>query len=64
MPMMGSQSIGDPLTSIKRGRPRTAPPNPSPVLTNPIQTKMREINAISVVVSTIISNDALWHKIL
>ena len=64
MPMMGSQSIGDPLISIRRGSPRTAPPKPSPVLTNPIHTKMREINAISVVVSTIISNDALWHKIL
>jgi hypothetical protein len=61
---MGSQSIGEPPTSIRRGRPRTAPPNPSPVLTKPIHTKMSEIMASSSEENTIISKDALWDIIL
>ena len=60
MPIIGNQSIGEPPTSMRSGKPRTAPPNPSPVLTKPIHTKMSAIDTISNEENTIISNDALW----
>lgn len=55
IPIIGSQSIGDPPTSIRSGSPKTAPPKPKPVLTKPIHTKMSEINIISNEVNTIIT---------
>jgi hypothetical protein len=55
IPIIGSQSMGDPPTSIRRGSPKTAPPKPRPVLTKPIHTKMSEINNISNEVNTIIT---------
>ena len=47
IPIIGSQSIGEPPTSIKIGNPRTAPPNPRPVLTKPIHVNINPIIAIS-----------------
>jgi hypothetical protein len=43
IPIIGNQSIGEPPMSIKIGRPRTAPPKPRPVLTNPIQVNIMAI---------------------
>jgi hypothetical protein len=51
--------MGDPPTTIRRGSPSTAPPNPRPVLTKPIHTKMSEITTISIEENAIISNYAL-----
>jgi hypothetical protein len=47
MPIIGSQSIGDPPTSIKIGSPITEPPKPRPVLTKPIQVNIKAIIVIS-----------------
>ena len=47
IPIIGSQSIGDPPTNIKIGSPITAPPKPKPVLTKPIQVNIRAIIVIS-----------------
>ena len=61
---MGSQSIGDPPTSINSGRPKTAPPKPRPVLTKPIQIKMSEMMTMSTGVKTIILNYARYNKVI
>ena len=47
IPIIGSQSIGEPPMSIKIGRPKIAPPKPRPVRTNPIQVKIKAINTNS-----------------